>query len=125
MKKQWCTPEPLNAEFVWKMEDVLDLYEESYDTKRPVVCFDEMPYQMVAQKRIPEPALDNAMAESFVSTLKTELVSEMKFPSQQSAKTAIFEYLETFYNIRRFYSSLGHRSLADFERGRIEEARVA
>jgi hypothetical protein len=37
------------------MEDVLDLYEESYDPKRPVVCFDEMPYQMVAETRIPLP----------------------------------------------------------------------
>ena len=43
-------------------------------------------------------ALDNAMAESFVSTLKAELVSKLKFPTRQSAKTAIFEYLETFYN---------------------------
>lgn len=33
------------------MEDVLDLYEEPYDPKQPVVCFDEMPYQMVAAKR--------------------------------------------------------------------------
>jgi hypothetical protein len=38
------------------MEDVLDLYEEPYDPKRPVVCFDEMPYQMVAQTRTPVPA---------------------------------------------------------------------
>jgi transposase len=38
------------------MEDVLDLYEEPYDPKRPVVCFDEMPYQMVAEKRVPIPA---------------------------------------------------------------------
>lgn len=38
------------------MEDVLDLYEEPRDLKRPVVCFDEMPYQMVAETRIPVPA---------------------------------------------------------------------
>ena len=37
------------------MEDVLELYEEPYDSKRPVVCFDEMPYQMVAEKRTPLP----------------------------------------------------------------------
>jgi DDE superfamily endonuclease len=43
----------LSAEFVWRMEDVLDLYEESRDPKRPVVCFDEMPYRMVAETRIP------------------------------------------------------------------------
>lgn len=70
-------------------------------------------------------ALDNAMAESFVSTLKAELVSRMEFPTRQAAKTAIFEYLETFYNTRRLHSSLGYRSPADFEEDRMEEARVA
>ena len=38
------------------MEDVLELYEEPYDPKKPVVCFDELPYQMVAEKRTPLPA---------------------------------------------------------------------
>src|SRR5215217_98968 len=71
-------------------------------------------------------ALDNARTESFVSTpLKAELVSNLKFPSRQAAKTAIFDYLETFYNTRRLHSSLGYRSPADFEEDRMEEARVA
>lgn len=70
-------------------------------------------------------ALDNAMAESFVSTLKAELVSRTKFPTRQAAKTAIFEYLEAFYNTRRLHSSLGYRSPADFEEDRMEGARVA
>ena len=55
MRRQWCIPE-VSAEFVWRMEDVLELYEEPYDPKRPTVCFDEMPYQMVAEKRVPIPA---------------------------------------------------------------------
>ena len=66
-------------------------------------------------------ALDNAMAESFVSTLKAELVSRLEFPSRQAAKTAIFDYLETFYNTRRLHSSLGYMTPADFEEDRIEE----
>jgi len=70
-------------------------------------------------------ALDNAMAESFVSTLKAELVSRMEFPTRQAAKSAIFEYLETFYNTRRLHSALGYRSPADFEEDRMEEAGVA
>jgi putative transposase len=70
-------------------------------------------------------ALDNAMAESFISTLKAELVSRLEFPTRQAAKTAIFEYLETFYNTRRLHSSLGYRSPADFEEDRIGEASVA
>jgi putative transposase len=70
-------------------------------------------------------ALDNAMAESFISTLKAELVSNLEFPSRQAARSAIFEYLETFYNTRRLHSSLGYRSPADFEEDRIGEMRVA
>ena len=70
-------------------------------------------------------ALDNAMAESFVSTLKAELVSCLGFPTREVARTAIFDYLETFYNTHRLRSSLGYRSPADFEEDRIEEARVA
>jgi transposase len=38
------------------MEDVLDLYEEDYDPLRPVVCFDEVPYQLIGETRIPVPA---------------------------------------------------------------------
>jgi len=70
-------------------------------------------------------ALDKAMAESFVSTLKAELVSRMESPSRQAAKSAIFEYLEAFYNTRRLHSALGYRSPADFEEGRMGDAKVA
>jgi putative transposase len=66
-------------------------------------------------------ALDNAMAESFVSTLKAELVSNLEFPTRQAARVAIFEYLETFYNTRRLHSSLDYGSAADFEEDKIEE----
>jgi hypothetical protein len=46
----------VGAEFVWRMEDVLALYAEAHDPRRPLVCFDEHPYQMVAETRIPLPA---------------------------------------------------------------------
>ena len=46
----------MSAEFVACMEDVLDLYAEPYDPKRPVVCFDETSKQLVAEKRAPIPA---------------------------------------------------------------------
>lgn len=42
-----------SAAFVWRMEEVLDLYEEPYDEKRPVVCFDERPCQLLADVREP------------------------------------------------------------------------
>lgn len=71
-------------------------------------------------------ALDNALSESFVATLKAELVSRARlFPSREAAKTAIFEYLEAFYNRTRLHSSLGYRSPADFEESRMRESSAA
>jgi putative transposase len=57
-------------------------------------------------------ALDNAMAESFIATLKTELllVHRRRFPDREAARSAIFEYLEGFYNRRRLQSALSYRS---------------
>jgi hypothetical protein len=46
----------VGADFVWRMEDVLDLYAEPYAADRPVVCFDELPFQLLADKRAPRPA---------------------------------------------------------------------
>jgi transposase len=46
----------VGADFVWRMEDVLDLYAEPYDPRRPVVCFDEQSYQLIAEVRVPLPA---------------------------------------------------------------------
>jgi hypothetical protein len=51
-KKQWCIP-AVGAAFVARMEDVLDLYAEPYDRRRPVVCFDELPVQLVSEVRPP------------------------------------------------------------------------
>ena len=53
-KKEWCIPE-VSADFVACMEDVLDLYAEPYDPKRPVVNFDETSKQLVAEKKTPIP----------------------------------------------------------------------
>ena len=51
-KKMWCIPK-VDAEFVARMEDVLDLYAEAPDDKRPVVCFDETPRQLLGEARVP------------------------------------------------------------------------
>jgi hypothetical protein len=48
-------PPRKSAAFVWRMEAVLDLYEEPYDPRRPVVCFDERPCQLLADLRGPLP----------------------------------------------------------------------
>ena len=46
----WCIP-TIDSEFLKRMYDVLDLYEEDYDPKRPVVCLDEKPKQLLRDKR--------------------------------------------------------------------------
>jgi putative transposase len=70
-------------------------------------------------------AYDNAMAESFVSTLKRELIHRHSWPNRQMARTAIFEYIEGFYNTRRRHSALGHMSPSVYEEVRLRGGAVA
>ncbi len=58
---------------------------------------------------------DNAMMESFWSTLKRELIHRRQFATRASARTAIFEWIEVFYNREWFHSALGYKSPVDFE----------
>ena len=55
-KDMWCIPQ-VDGEYVARMEDVLDLYAEPPDSKRPVVCFDESPVQLIGETRQPIPAM--------------------------------------------------------------------
>ena len=70
-------------------------------------------------------ALDNAISESFVSTLKCELVLRRRFPTRDAARSAVFEYLEAFYNRRRLHSSLGYMSPESYEELKLKEVAVA
>lgn len=58
---------------------------------------------------------DNAMMESFFSTLRAELTDLERFATRQAARTAVFEFIEVFYNRQRLHSSLGYRSPVAFE----------
>ena len=58
---------------------------------------------------------DNAVAESFFATLKTELLHRQAWPTRTTARQAIFEYIEGWYNTRRRHSSLGYLSPAAYE----------
>ena len=64
-------------------------------------------------------AYDNSLAESFVSTLKRELIHRHSWPNRQIARSAIFEYIEGFYNTRRRHSALGHLSPSEYEEKRM------
>ena len=59
---------------------------------------------------------DNAVAESFFATLKTELVDHEDYRTRQHAKQSLFEYIEVFYNRRRRHSYLGYVSPVEYER---------
>ena len=58
---------------------------------------------------------DNATMESFWSTLKHELVYRCRFITRDQATTAIFDYIEGFYNRTRLHSALGYQSPLDYE----------
>lgn len=58
---------------------------------------------------------DNAVAESFFHTLKTELTHHIKFKTREEAKTAIFEYIEIFYNRKRLHSSNDYQAPVEYE----------
>ena len=58
---------------------------------------------------------DNAVAESFFHTLKTELVYDYRYETRAEARQSIFEYIEMFYNRKRRHSALGYRSPISFE----------
>jgi putative transposase len=61
-------------------------------------------------------AYDNAAAESFFATIKTELIYRNRFKTKDEARLAVFRYIEGFYNPTRRHSALGYKSPADYEK---------
>ena len=68
---------------------------------------------------------DNAVAESFFSTLKAELVHRADYVSHDHARASVFEYIEVFYNRRRRHSALGYVSPVDHEAAALGKATAA
>jgi transposase InsO family protein len=68
---------------------------------------------------------DNAVAESFFSTLKLELVYESAWQTRADARADVFQYVEVFYNGQRLHSSLGYLSPVAFERQYEQQERAA
>jgi putative transposase len=60
-------------------------------------------------------ALDNAVAESFFATLECELLDRYDWPTRQALRTAVFDFLEVFYNRQRRHSTLDYRTPVDHE----------
>jgi transposase InsO family protein len=70
---------------------------------------------LLASMSRPDNCYDNAFIESFWSSLKYELVYHRRFATRAEARTAIFDYIETFYNRTRLHSSLDYKSPTAFE----------
>ncbi len=64
---------------------------------------------------------DNAVSESFFATLEKDLLRRRSFATRQEARTALFDYVETFYNPIRLHSTLGYVSPVEYERMREKE----
>jgi putative transposase len=65
-------------------------------------------------------ALDNALAESFFASLKKEKLNRRSWPTRQSARNAVFAWIEGWYNRRRLHSTLGYLSPADYENDTLD-----
>ena len=89
-KDMWCIPK-VDAESVARMEDMLDLYAEQLDPKRPVVCFDESPTQLIGEARQPIPAapgrIDHRTADDFALCMR-ELV-DVDFPEAERIRVVL------------------------------------
>ncbi len=63
----------------------------------------------------PRQCWDNAVAESFFASLKTELIHRRSWATRAQARRAVFDYIEAFFNRQRLHSSLGYLPPAEFE----------
>jgi putative transposase len=66
---------------------------------------------------------DNAVAESFFATIKKELIHRRAWPTKAELRTAVFDYIEVFYNRERRHSTLGQRSPVDYENSTLSPSR--
>jgi putative transposase len=69
-------------------------------------------------------AYDNAMCESFSTTLECELPARRRFASQAEAKIACFSYIEGFYNPVRLHSALGYKSPIAYEQEHSQKVKT-
>jgi len=65
---------------------------------------------------------DNAVCETFHATLKKERIYRQSWPTRAAARSAVFEYIEGWYNPRRRHSTLGYHSPAEYEQRHADQA---
>ena len=82
-------------------------------------------HQMTQSLSRPRQCWDNAVAESFFSSLKEELIYRQSWATRAQVRRAIVDYIEVFFNRRRLHSSLGYLSPAEYEARRIHHHKAA
>ena len=82
-------------------------------------------HEMVQSLSRPRQCWDNAVAESFFSSLKEELINRQSWATRAQARRAIVDYIEVFYNRRRLHSSIGYLSPAEYEAQRVHHHMAA
>jgi transposase InsO family protein len=82
-------------------------------------------HEMIQSLSRPRQCWDNAVAESFFASLKTELIDCRSWASVAQVRAAVFEYIEVFYNRRRLHSALGYLTPAEYESSKIHQHKAA
>ena len=72
-------------------------------------------HEMIQSLSRPRQCWDNAVAESFFSSLKVELIHRQSWATRAQARRAVFDYIEVFFNRKRLHSSLGYLTPAAYE----------
>jgi transposase InsO family protein len=70
---------------------------------------------MIQSLSRPRQCWDNAVAESFFSSLKLELIDRRSWATRRQVRLAVFDYIERFFNRRRLHSSLGYLTPVEYE----------
>jgi hypothetical protein len=108
LKKQWCIGQ-ITGEYLAKMEDVLSLYHLPFDEKRPVICLDELPFQMLGEKV--EPLL-----------MKSGAVKKFDYEYERCGVASVFVAFEPLSG-KRLVKVYPRRTKADYCRFQQEVSR--
>ena len=73
----------------------------------------------------PRQCWDNAVAEAWFATLKLELIDRRSWATRAQVRTAVFEFIEIFYNRRRLHSSLNYMTPIEYEATKIHHHKAA
>jgi hypothetical protein len=110
--KRWCIPKKQEGAFVAAMEDVLDLYEQPYDPRRPVIGFDEKPYPLLDDVRDPIPAQPRVQATTG-SAVRRGTVTKQDYEYRRHGSVNIYMEVEPLA-ARRHVEVTAKRTKRDF-----------